>query len=108
MKHKVQSISKKILADTITPVSIFLKIRDRFANSILLESSDYHGSENSLSYICCDPVAEFKVTGDLSQYTFPDGTERKISGGAVVDEIKKFMDEFEPIPLKESFIHFNT
>ena len=43
---KIESISKKILGDTITPVSIFLKVRDRFANSVLLESSDYHGSDN--------------------------------------------------------------
>ena len=52
---------KKILADTITPVSIYLKIRDKFPNSILLESSDYHANDNSFSYICCNPIASIEV-----------------------------------------------
>lgn len=50
---------KKLLADTITPVSIYLQVRDRFPNPILLESSDYHGQENSFSYICFNPMATF-------------------------------------------------
>ena len=52
---------KKILADTITPVSIYLKIRDNYPNSILLESSDYHANDNSFSYICFNPIASIKV-----------------------------------------------
>ena len=52
---------KQILADTITPVSVYLKIRDKFPNSILLESSDYHANDNSFSYICCNPIASLKV-----------------------------------------------
>ena len=62
MKHKLKTYSKRLLADTITPVNIYLKLRDVFAGSILLESSDYHGNENSLSFICCDPLATFRVT----------------------------------------------
>ena len=49
------------LADIITPVTIYLKIRDKFPNTILLESSDYHGNNNSMSYICFDVMAEFKA-----------------------------------------------
>jgi hypothetical protein len=45
---------KQLLADTITPVSLYFKIRDKFPNSLLLESSDYHGNDNSFSYICCN------------------------------------------------------
>lgn len=63
---------KKILADTITPVSIYLKIRDKFPNSILLESSDYHGSDNSFSYICCNPIASITVKDDVVTQRFPD------------------------------------
>jgi anthranilate synthase component 1 len=51
----------KMLADVLTPVSIYLRLRDRFANSILLESSDYHGNENSFSYICCNPISKFEL-----------------------------------------------
>lgn len=53
--------TKKLLSDTLTPVCIYLSIRDHFANSILLESSDYHGKENTFSYICFQEIAEFKV-----------------------------------------------
>ncbi|MDH4057837.1 MAG: anthranilate synthase component I family protein, partial [Cyclobacteriaceae bacterium] len=52
MTYKLKTYSKKLLADTLTPVNIYLKLRDVFAGSILLESSDYHGQENSLSMIC--------------------------------------------------------
>jgi anthranilate synthase component 1 len=64
---------KKLLADTLTPVSIYLKLRDRFVNTILLESSDYHGNENSFTYICCDPVASFKLNNGTVTQKFPDG-----------------------------------
>ena len=66
---------KKILADTITPVSIYLKIRDKYPNSILLESSDYHANDNSFSYICFNPIASIKVENEIIQEQFPDGKE---------------------------------
>ncbi len=64
---------KKLLADTLTPVSIYLKLRDRFVNTILLESSDYHGNENSFTYICCNPVASFKLNNGRVSEQYPDG-----------------------------------
>lgn len=54
---QLQTTYKQILADTITPVSVYLKVRDRYPNSILLESSDYHANDNSFSYICFNPIA---------------------------------------------------
>ena len=66
---------KKILADTITPVSIYLKIRDKYPNSILLESSDYHANDNSFSYICFNPIASIKIEDEMIQEQFPDGRE---------------------------------
>jgi len=70
---------KKLLADTFTPVSVYLRIRDKFPNSLLLESSDYHGSENSFSYICCNPIASIKVENEMITQTFPDGTHSNTS-----------------------------
>ncbi len=60
-KVNIRVSHRQLLADTLTPVNIYLKIRDIYASSILLESSDYHGHENSLSFICCDPIASFQV-----------------------------------------------
>ena len=62
-----------MLADMITPVSIYLRIRDVFPNSLLLESSDYHGNENSFSFICLKPVAGFEVNNRTITETYPAG-----------------------------------
>jgi anthranilate synthase component I len=52
------------LSDTVTPVQAYLRVRDRFPGSVLLESADYRGSENSISYVCCDPIASCIATAD--------------------------------------------
>ncbi len=74
MPFQVRTRYRQLLADTVTPVSIYLKLRDKFVNTILLESSDYHGNENSFSYICCQPVARFEVSNNQIQEQFPNGT----------------------------------
>ncbi|WP_439882838.1 anthranilate synthase component I family protein [Pontibacter sp. MBLB2868] len=78
-KYNISTTYKRLLADTLTPVSVYLKLRDKFPNSILLESSDYHGSENSFSYICCSPMASIKAEDELLTETFPDGSQRQTS-----------------------------
>lgn len=79
MTYSLETHYKKILADTITPVSVYLKIRDKFSNSILLESSDYHANDNSFSYICCNPIASIKVANEIITQRFPDGTKKEIA-----------------------------
>ncbi len=74
MNFKLETHYKKILADTITPVSVYLKIRDQYPNSILLESSDYHASDNSFSYICCNPIASIRVQNEEVTQLMPDGS----------------------------------
>ena len=89
---------KKILADTITPVSIYLKIRDKYPNSILLESSDYHANDNSFSYICCNPIASIKVEDEAITQTFPDGstsTTQVSESINVSEEIHQFTKRFK-------------
>ncbi len=100
---------KKILADTITPVSIYLKIRDKFPNSILLESSDYHANDNSFSYICCNPIASIKVEGDTIYQTYPDGSSKtnSIETVGVVEEIHKFTQRFK-VDTNEDFKFINN
>jgi anthranilate synthase component 1 len=69
--------SKKILADTFTPVSIYLKIRDVFPKSILLESTDFHHVENCYSFICMNPMADFIVENEQITMKTETGIERK-------------------------------
>jgi len=95
MKYKLNTHYKKLLADTLTPVNIYLKLRDVFAGSILLESSDYHGRENSLSLICCDPIASFEVKNGTVQMSYPDGVKKEIQLGSDKTSLPKLLDEFK-------------
>ncbi|GAB3225558.1 anthranilate synthase component I family protein [Hymenobacter seoulensis] len=64
----------RVLADTVTPVGLYLRLRDRYANCILLESSDYHGQQNAFSYLAFDPLARFELNDRELTLTFPDDT----------------------------------
>ncbi|WP_026837846.1 anthranilate synthase component I family protein [Gillisia sp. JM1] len=74
--YKLKTTFKKLLADTLTPVSVYLKIRDKYPNSLLLESSDYHANDNSFSYICCNPIASIRVKNGQIQELYPDGSKK--------------------------------
>jgi len=95
--YQLKTHYKKILADTITPVSIYLKIRDKYPNSILLESSDYHANDNSFSYICCNPIASIKVEKEIITQKFPDGSQSisETNNTDVTNEIYKFTKRFK-------------
>ncbi|ADV49646.1 anthranilate synthase, component I [Cellulophaga algicola DSM 14237] len=92
MTYKLHTHYKKILADTITPVSVYLKIRDRFPNSILLEGSDYHANDNSFSYICCNPIASIKVENEIITQQFPDGKVEEIAIDTSTDVVSIIED----------------
>ena len=70
-KYKLYTVHKHFLADTVTPVSIYLQLRDKYRNCIMLESSDYHGHENSFSYICCEPIGGFELKDQVINQFFP-------------------------------------
>ena len=98
MSYALQTFYKKILADTITPVSVYLKIRDQYPGSILLESSDYHANDNSFSYICCNPIASIEVKKGTIYRNFPDGTMRNTPiepGMDLAMEIDQFARQFK-------------
>ncbi|HRB70998.1 MAG TPA: anthranilate synthase component I family protein [Flavobacterium sp.] len=97
-KYHLHTQYKQILADTITPVSIYLKIRDKFPNSLLLESSDYQANNNSFSYICCNPIASIKVENETIVQSFPDGTVNQnaiIHPTDVITAVQDFAARFE-------------
>lgn len=93
---KIFSKTREILGDILTPVSIYLKIRDRFPNSFLLESSDYHAKENSISYIGFSPLAEFRVDKDhvIQQLPELEAETRPISNLNVKQAFYEFSDAF--------------
>lgn len=96
-----------MLADTITPVSIYLQIRDRFANPILLESSDYHGHDDSYSYVCFNPLAAFSFSDGKVKETLPNGEILHYPIGpdlSLIDALKRFSEKFEDDNGKHKFI----
>src|SRR5450759_212424 len=97
-KFIVKTKALRLLADTITPVSIYLKIRDIYPNSLLLESSDYHGNENSYSYICLKPLATFEADNGIATETYPDGSKLStaLSASQVFNSrFNAFLESFE-------------
>jgi anthranilate synthase component 1 len=74
MNTKIQTIVKTQLTDTQTPVSIYLKVRDMYPESSLLESSDYHAADNSFSFIGIEPLARFSLKQGKITEQYPDGT----------------------------------
>lgn len=92
---KIQVKTKKLLADLQTPVGIYLKIRDAFPESALLESSDFHGGEDSSSFIAMDPLAKFKVK-DYEITTEINGqTKIKNLEQPLVNEFDDFIKSFQ-------------
>ncbi len=107
-KYILNTNYKQILADTITPVSVYLKVRDKYPNSILLESSDYHANDNSFSYICCNPIASVKVINEKIYKSFPDGVSEVLDidlTTIIADEIQSFAGSFESESTNFKFIN---
>ncbi|MDD6139814.1 MAG: chorismate-binding protein, partial [Bacteroidales bacterium] len=73
-KYKYHTVHKTVLGDIHTPVSTYLKLRDLFPQSALMESSDYHGSENNRSFIGLKPIAHVEVSHGTASLVYPDGT----------------------------------
>ena len=92
-----KSVHKKIIVDTLTPVSIYLKLRDQFSNTILLESSDYIAKDNSYAYICCNPVSKFYVKKNILTIEYPDKKieEKKLNDlSNIISELTDFISKF--------------
>ena len=98
MKYTFHTKTKKILADLHTPVSIYLKIRDTFPQSALLESSDFHANENSTSYIGLEPIASVEVNRGVCTMKYPDGSrhEQQLNDSfTIADALSGFIADIE-------------
>ena len=96
--YRYHTVSKTILGDMETPVSVYLKVRDLYPQSSLMESSDYHGGENSKSFICVNPIASVSIEHGVAVSHFPDGqkAEHAVNADYRADKaINAFLHEFE-------------
>lgn len=74
---KFHTISKTILADLYTPVGVYMRLRDIYPQSALMESSDYHEKDNSRSFIGINPIASVAIGHGVATIHYPDGSGMK-------------------------------
>ncbi|MFN3667610.1 MAG: chorismate-binding protein, partial [Sediminibacterium sp.] len=98
-KIQIQTNVKKLLADVYTPVGIYLRIRDRFRDTILLESTDHHAAENSYSFIGINAIAGVEIrSSETMEIKFPAQQPEKITitnKSQVPSLVWDFMQRFE-------------
>jgi anthranilate synthase component 1 len=78
-KIEINTTCKKLLADVYTPVGIYLRVRDRFRDTVLLESTDHHAAENSWSFICVNAIGGIEITSRESiEFKLPKQHPEKV------------------------------
>lgn len=98
-KVTIETTVKKMLADVFTPVGIYLRLRDRFRDTILLESTDSHAAENSYSFICVNAIGGIEISSAESmEFKLPGQKPERIAlktASAVPQLLQDFMQRFE-------------
>ena len=98
-KITIQTSFKKLLADVYTPVGIYLRLRDRFRDTILLESTDFHAGENSYSFIGINAIAGIEISNpSVLEFKLPGQPAEKIAIKNPTDvpaQLWDFMQRFE-------------
>ena len=88
-----------MLADVYTPVGIYLRLRDRFRDTVLLESTDHHAAENSYSFICINAIAGIQITNQQElEFKLPNSNPEKVAlqkGNSLPDLLWEFMQRFD-------------
>lgn len=105
-QYTFKTTQHAILADTMTPVAMYMRLRDSYPGSILLESNEYGQRSNSYSFLCCNPVASFEVTRNAITSTFPDGlinTQPFTKDYDLAAGLDNFKDTFESDPLETPY-----
>jgi anthranilate synthase component I len=106
-KIEITTTHKKLLADIYTPVGIYLRLRDKFRDTILLESADFHAAENSYSIIGINAIGGIEISNsDFIEYKLPTQNAEKTAinkATSIAEHINNYMDRFDvkPSPQKE-------
>jgi anthranilate synthase component 1 len=97
MSIQLHCVHKLRPADTETPVTLYLKLRDCFPQTLLMEHATQFHTEGRKSYICCEPIAGIRLQENTVTQTFPDGTKTKLGLGSdtnIVDLLDDFLALF--------------
>ena len=105
---KLNNYHKKIFADTITPVEVYLKIRDIFPNSLLLENSDYMLANNNYSFICFNQIGHIKIKNNEVNCSYPEGEDESrmlAKDEKISTVIHDYLENFETTNSKLKFLN---
>jgi anthranilate synthase component 1 len=108
-KIDVRTESKRMLADVYTPVSIYLRLRDRFRDTILLESTDAHVAENSYSFICINAIGGIEVRDSKTielKYPNQDPIKKEVAGAQIDHQLWSYMQGYQVIPNARAATNF--
>jgi anthranilate synthase component 1 len=104
-KIEIRSHSKKLLSDIHTPVGIYLRLRDRFRDTVLLESTDYHVAENSFSFIGINAIAGIEISDTRNiEFKLPGQPPERTAIRDLADTPRllwEFMQRFDVVPAAE-------
>ena len=108
-KIDVRTESKRMLADVYTPVSIYLRLRDRFRDTILLESTDAHVAENSYSFICINAIGGIEVRDSKTielKYPNQDPIKKEVAGSQIDHQLWSYMQGYQVAPNAHAATNF--
>ena len=109
-KIEILTTCKKLLADVYTPVGIYLRLRDRFRDTVLLESTDHHAAENSYSFICVNAIGGIEITSTASvEFKLPGQKPEKIAiknAMEVPQLIWDFSNRFDCVKMETKEVRF--
>lgn len=97
-KVKLSTTFRKLAADLYTPVGIYLRLRDKFRDTILLESTDHHTAENSFSFIAINAIGGIEINADKQvEFKYPGELPERISleDNAVPDLVWNYMQGYD-------------
>ncbi len=107
-KIEIKTHCKRLLSDIYTPVGIYLRLRDRFRDTILLESTDSHAAENSYSFICINAIGGIEITDKRSiEFKLPGHSPERMpleNPGDTPELLWSFMQRFDCPPLPEKHL----
>lgn len=109
-KIEINTTGKRMLADVYTPVGIYLRLRDKFRDTILLESTDHHSSENSYSFICINAIGGMEISSkEQVEFKLPARNPEKVAlknAAEVPGLLWNYMQQFDAIKPAQNELSF--
>ncbi len=104
-KYSLNYRSQELPADTLTPVGVYLRLRDIYPGALLLECTDYSSRTNAFSYICLNPVLGIEVNEDNLSVYYPGDRHESSALINVIDQVNSFLSSIELTDKNKAGVH---